>query len=164
MIKIYLEPDGQYRNGYINITSRPTDVATHEGMTVIPGRFDNLDPLVGNNSVDEIVFGQPLNIIDPNGIVKVLKHWSDKLAPLGELRVFGVDARVVGKMAADNEIALSDIHALTLGDKFRFSCILDTNTLIEAVKSIGLRVNSVVIDNYLIQIEASKDGANSNAV
>jgi len=164
MTKIYLEPDGQYRNGYVNITSRPSDGATHEGITVIPGRFDNLDPLVGNDTVDEIVFGQPLNILDPNTIVRLIKHWSDKLLPLGELKVFGVDARVVGKMAADNEITLGGVHALTLGDKFRFNCILDTSTLIEAVKSVGLRINSVVVDGYLVQIEASKDGKNPNAV
>lgn len=157
-MKLNLECGSQLLNGYINTSSVPIpnlDKVPEETQFCI-SRYNNLDAIAENGSVDEIIFGQPINVINPNDIVDVLRHWWTKLTSGGKLTLQLLDIRRIGKESHRGSLNLQDIHSLVYGPNYTYKLITDTDIIKQILLDIGFKIMFVSIDNFTTVVEAVK--------
>jgi len=156
-IKLNLESNGDFRHGYLNIVSKPIGVSDkHEGVEVIPGQFWNLDPVVKDESVDEIVFNPMLNIMNPEQMVQVVNHWTKKLKNEGKLYCWFIDHREVARMMYMDYIGLADAHRYFIGNNREIQTLSDCDTVVRSFKSAGYIINDISLNNHVASLELTK--------
>jgi hypothetical protein len=152
-LKLNLECGQHYRNGYTNIVSGGFDTnLIHDGLSIVPGHYNNLDPIVGENKAEEIIFNPPLNTIHPTELPKSIKHWIDKLSTGGILKLWALDIRLIGKEAYDGGLTLANIHEAVFGKNNEMKSVLDTSTVIEAMRHSGCKIHNLYVDKFAVII------------
>src|SRR5690606_34810960 len=96
---------------------------------VISGNFRNLDPLITNESCEEIIFNPLINIFDPKELSQVIVNWKNKLVKGGILSLTFINFPSVGLDAYLGKLSLPDTHKLTIGQYNEFRSIIDVNNL-----------------------------------
>lgn len=152
--KYNLEPSpGDYRSGYINVSSNPQiNENLPENTVVIPGNISQLDHIIFEPA-SEIIFGLPINCIDPYSLPKLLGYWKSKLANNGILKVNYYDIKKIAVGINNESLGLQEIHAVVLGPNYQFKSIMDTTTVRLIMKEIGFFVDSISIVDYLVNME-----------
>lgn len=156
-MKLNLECGNDIRNGYINISFNIGDVSNvPENTKIIPGNFRNLDPLIEDESVEEIVFNPTLNTISPKEIVGILTHWSTKLRPSGTLLVKFYDVRRIGQSAHYGTLSLQELHGLLLGHNYENKTVMDVAVVKTVADVTGYDIESISPTEYLVTVELKK--------
>jgi|GEM_PF-6127219 len=156
-MKLALESKNNPINGYVNINNQPYQIKDlPEGTTIIPGHYNNLDPVCKNSTVEEIIFFMPLNVMDPNNLIKIVNHWKDKLITGGIIQFFFVEIEKVCLLGYNGSISLEELHKLLLGNDGEHKCILNFSTIRELIKALGMTILSVDTNSHLSSIRILK--------
>lgn len=154
-MKLNLEAHLDPRNGYVNVSSViPQELP--EGVNFTPGRYDNLSEISKENETEEIIFANFLNVIDPIKLLEVFIHWNNILKSDGLLKIKYIDIRRLGRLAYSDHLALSDLHAFTLGGEYQYKAVLDTTNMKKALTECGYKINTISSDGFIVIIEAEK--------
>lgn len=158
-MKINLECGNNWRNGYLNISSWiPSDIPEDlpEETAIISGQSGNLDPVVEDNSAQEIVFNPPFNIVKPNDILDVLQHWQKKLKDGGILKIYFIDIRLSSRFIYSGELKLQDVHNIIFGANKEYESVIETEIMREVLSAIKFKILSISHKQFFVTIEAQK--------
>lgn len=156
-MKINLEFNNNPLNGYVNISSKSIDVAkTTENAQIVPGVYFNLDPIIKDESVEEIIFNPPLNLLDPMKTIEILLHWHKKLRKNGVLKIFFVDIKQLAANIHQGLLPLVDIHHLIFGSQNEYKSILDISSFREAMKVCKFQIEFISPKDNIVFVEAIK--------
>lgn len=146
-----------FRNGYLNVISngeyQPTE---NSSLEIAFGHYGNLNPIVEDESVEEILFSPPLNIMPPDAMVECFKHWHKKLDKNGKIGVYFIDIRYIGRFAHTGEMSLLNLHNFIFGNNYSFRSILDLDTFYSFVKACGFYVETMSNDRGFVSAEIIK--------
>lgn len=151
---------GDIRNGYVNIVNQVPDGLADlpENTHVVVGDMGNLDPILENNSVEEIILSVPMNVLYPAHIVPVLQHWKDKLKSGGKLVLTFVDIRRLGKFIHSGELSLQQIDGMVFGPNHNYHSLIDTNVLDSVLRGVGYSIKMISPKDFFVTVEASNNG------
>lgn len=165
MTKVNLSLGNDIRNGYVNVVKHPIfekiEPLPDSGSVVIGDPF-NLNPLFEDNSLDEIIFCQPMNVIDSTSLVKTLLHWYSKLKSGGILKCFAIDIRPLAKALSDGSLSLQEGHGYIFGPANQYKCLMDSESLKFIIANLGLSIETVSLRECFVNIEAVKIEAATN--
>lgn len=153
-MKLNLGCGNDLRNGYVNIDITP--------INNIDRQIDvrNLDDVCNDESVDEILASNILNMIPFREVISVLQHWTDKLKPGGSLTIVVPDIVELSKALLNGQLKSDHFILQTYGNqehehdfnKTSFDTVL-VESILEKVK---LQVTSKRIVNATIVMTAEK--------
>ena len=155
-MKINLECGQDLRTGYININSDPLDSDVPEGIDFRVNDYRNLDPIVEDESVEELVCNGIIHRLYPNEILQVLAHYVNKLVPGGMLKLTFLDIRHVAREGHLNRMSLHDLHNYIFGSKHENKTIADVDTIKTALTRLNLNINSISMSGCVVSMEAIK--------
>jgi hypothetical protein len=158
-MKVTLESKNLPRQGYLNITSQPyhTDNLSND-IQIVSGLFSNLDPILKNETVEEIIFCDYLNKLGPNDMVKIISHWKSKLINGGILKLSYIDIRKICLLGDTGSLTLEELHNLTLGfENNQYRSILDFATFKKICNILKLNIINCDNDNYITNVEIQKN-------
>lgn len=147
--KISLE--GQLRNGYTNI-GRGNQNFTNlpENTNYVPGHFGNLDPIIENDSCEEIIFNVPLNVVSLHDLPKLIMHWATKLQKDGILKVFFININKVARTIYEEGAGIEDSNNIIFGSNREFNSVLDLDTVKSVCVKCKLKPLSINTNNSTI--------------
>ena len=124
---------------YLNVHSEPNQIKDFlNDYNIAICHFSNLDPIVENNTVEEIKFGLLANVLDPKDILSVFEHWFKKLKSGGILTIAFLDVNLGSKQILEDPTN----HQLYNGIfNNKFKCILNTIIFEELCRNIGFKIN-----------------------
>ena len=155
-MKINLECGKDIRNGYVNTNANPAlFVGVPEGVNFTVSGYENIDHIAKNGTVDEIIFGPPLNKLNPRTSIGVITGWKEKLKINGIIKFGFYDIRTIGLYAHRGSASLVDLHNTIFGQQNEYRSIMDTDLVINVIKSIGLRMDVISINEHIVNIEAT---------
>ncbi len=150
MIKLNI--NGSPLNGWINISDKIVNPElVKNGETFVPGNTENLDFIVEDATVDEILFGQPINSLTPDNIVNYLQMYAKKLKVGGLLNIYFVDIRKVGLGLYNSSLQLDQAHELIFGLQNDNRSLVDTQTVLALSEKMGFKVDLISPNGYLIK-------------
>ncbi|TXT66107.1 MAG: hypothetical protein BAJALOKI3v1_50107 [Promethearchaeota archaeon] len=154
-MKLNLQCGEDLRNGYKNINFGPIQGSNnHPGIDFIVGDFRNLSSVISDDSCEEINFVPVFNIVNPNEVIHVLRHWRDKLSNRGVLKIHMVDIRLLSGLIYDGDIELNQIHKLIFGSQQPHQNVMDLKNIKQALESNGYQIESINIANdFMLRIE-----------
>ena len=155
-MKLNLECGESPRNGYLNITSRPLYGKFDTSTEILMGRFDNLNPIVEDNSCDIIVFNKVLNIMPPEVLFKVMSHWRDKLKVGGILKISYIDIRRLSLYMFRGDMDLGQIHNMVFGEDYINRSVLDLKTIQSTFKQMKYHIDVISPESFAVSFEAIK--------
>jgi hypothetical protein len=159
-MKLNLQCGTNLRNGWINVNSHPINIEqTTEEVKFHIGDYRNLDSLVEDNSVEEIVFSQPMNVVKANEVIPILSNWRKKLKISSKLTISIFDTRRVARALYMSDISLADAHIYLLGANNEFQSIVDTNIERTVLEQCGFVIDSINIDGLISTITSVKSNA-----
>jgi hypothetical protein len=161
-MKLNLECGNGLRNGYVNVSGRPIPDPPEdlpENTYIAFGKFYDLDPLAKDNTVNEIVFNPPLNVLPPETITEVLDHWNKKLTKNGVLRFSFIDFYLLARKFEAGDIDLQNGHMVVFGQNYSNKSLLDTSLIKTALPSLSYKVDFISTKDMFVIIEASKTDA-----
>ena len=129
---------------------------TVQGYQVVDLRsgIEQLDQIVNNSCTDIIL--SCLNSLNKSDATKVLSIASSKMRLGGKMMVSGVELKSLCRNALNNEIS-SDDFSNVLED---CNCAFTSQEIIQLVKSVGLNVDSVLLQGHLYEIKVSRPNKN----
>lgn len=156
-MKINLGCGEDIRSGYVNIdriqnNQIPQDIYRQ-------GEINSLDWLVEDAKVDEIVALDCLEYL-PTGVISgALANWVKKLIPGGVLKIMVPDCHAVAKAFSQGQLSLPEYLQITFGTQEngdnRLTAI-DTITLLDILREIGLTISLKRYEGVAIYVEATK--------
>lgn len=152
----------EIRNGYLNIIhgavmNPPSPDSVSDGTAIVVGRFHELDPILENDSAEEILFNYALNILGPNDMVPILEHWRNKLMPEGILKVSFIDIRRLGRFITSGDMSLEELDMIIYGPNRSHVCLMDTNTFTNVLKNLGFSIDTIAAKDFFVTVEAKKN-------
>lgn len=160
-MKLNLECGLDIRSGWINVSLSVIDVSKlPENAKFVVGNFSNLTPLVDDESVDEILFNPFLNVIDAESMVRLLKHWSDKLKVDGILNLKFFDIRRIGRGVHTGDLTLENTHNMIHGQNMEYRTLLDCEIFKKIAKLINMSIDTIVPSEYFVTIQLKKHAKN----
>jgi hypothetical protein len=158
-MKINLECDSDVRSGYININPTiPQGIDFSSGIKFSLGNYKNFGSLVDDNSVEEIIYGKPLNTIVPVEIMTALKTWHSKLKQGAIVKIFFNDIRRISKAIFHGNMPLENVHELILGTPTSpFVSIIDLPILLSAIKDLDFTVDTISPSDFSVSIVIKKN-------
>lgn len=157
-MKLNLECGNDIRGGYININLGVVDIKElPDNARFVVGNFRNLDPMIKDDSVEEIIFAPPLNMIGPVESIQVLEHWKKKLQKNGKLVVKFFDARRIGRSLHTGDLSLQDAHYMLFGQRGEFQTLVDTDILRNVAKALNLFVEYITHSEFFVTMTLSKN-------
>jgi hypothetical protein len=147
------------RNGYLNIVPEVSGDLSElpEDTQVMVGNIDSLNSTFENNSVEEIVFNPPLNVLQPTQLVGVLQQFNTKLKKDGRLKIGFFDIRRLGRFIANGELTLQQVDGFIFGPQHQYQCLVDTNVLEAVLKGVGYQIDILSSKDFIVTIEAVKN-------
>lgn len=150
---------GDIRNGYLNIVNQLPDSFGElpDDTSIVVGDAGQLDPILENNSVEQMLFSVPLNVLYPAHIVPILQHWREKLQTNGTLIATYVDIRRLGKFIHSGELSLQQIDGMIYGPNHNYHSLVDTNVLDSVLRGIGYSIQMISPKDFFVTVEATKN-------
>ena len=145
--------------GYKNIVSvPPVPEAMLEGAEICIGFYHNLDPVVNDDEAEEIVFSQPLNVLQPESLIQCLDHWYKKLKDDGVLKFYFLDIVRVSRAINNGEINHQDMHYAIFGKDYIYRSVLDVQSVTKGLEHVNYKIDTMsAIDNpHVISVEVRK--------
>lgn len=153
-MKINLECGNVPRNGYVNLhSSAISDMeALHPGIKFNIAKPDNLSPITGDDTVEELILNKPINIFKLDELARVLSHWRDKMKVNGVVKINAIDIRRLSEYINNGSVELNEIHGLIFGQPgMTFQSVIDVQKVIEIVTAVGFRIEGYACDKvYMI--------------
>lgn len=163
-MKLNLECGTDLRNGYLNIHS--VTVPLNENVTkdtqFVVGYYNQLEPILKGQKVEEIVFNPPMNIFSPENLIGILQYWQQFLTENGIIHIFFIDIRRVARATQLELIPIQETHQLLFGPDYMHKSVIDSNTFKAMVKAIGFDIDSMSIKDFFATFEL-KVNKNINA-
>lgn len=156
-MKLNLGCGKDIRSGYINIDRFPQDQLSPDVYK--QGDISSLDWLTEDDVVDEII---ALNCIEylPTKIVKqALTNWAKKLSGGGVLKIMVPDCHAIAKAFYQGQFNLQEYSQSMLGiqeNNDNKLSVIDTVTLLNILKEIGLTISLKRYEGVEIYVEAIK--------
>lgn len=146
----------EYLNGYLNIVDSlqvdPNSLS--ENTSIVAGRYSNLDPVLEDDSVDELLLSLPLNILMPDKLLEILTMWKKKLKQGGTLKVWYYDIRRLALEAVKGSMSLEELHNYLIGANKELNCLLDSATMKIVMNSLGFKINILSLSDLIGSLEA----------
>lgn len=124
------------RQDFINIDHRINEIKPIEGCKVVAGYFNNLTPLIADDSCDDIMISELLNTLAPNTILECLSHWRTKLKTGGKIYFTFID--VYQQADSCEKIINSERFFKLFQGSGRYISVLGYNSLVEILNHIKL--------------------------
>lgn len=142
-MKVNLECGSNILNGYVNINSEMVD-NTHVGdANFIIGVYNNLDPVLEDNSAEEIIFNPVLNCLPPSDIAQCVTHWRNKLIDGGMLVVSFTDILRVSTGIVRGDIDYQNAHNILYGQNGEIKSLTDLNNIKSLLRQLGFTIDFV---------------------
>ena len=156
-MKLNLECQNNLRNDYINISSTPIpgDLIAEHNCTFGIGRYDNLSQIVEDESIEEIVFNKPINVIDPNNVMVCLQHWKNKLMVGGILKLYFIDIVKVSRDIVNGTRPLDQLHQMIFGN-YEFKSIISYPIIKNALNNLDMEILTVEMNGHSVGLSCKK--------
>ena len=152
-MKINLLCGPNCKTDYWNIDHR-INLCKPEGHKFSAGYYNNLDPLIEDESCEEVFVSEVLNILQPQEMIKVIEHWAKKVVKGGVLNIRFVDIFFAAQ-AISGKILNSESSNRVINGNGSFNSVLEFAAVKEVLGSLGLRINKLT-SNIITEIEAIK--------
>lgn len=156
-MKLNLGCGNDIRIGYVNIDKMPQGQTSPD--TYKQGDIQSLDWLVEDGTVEEIVAIDSLEYLPTEMIKSALSNWAQKLSPGGTLKLLVPDCHAIAKSFAIGQFSLQQFSTMILGtqkDNDNRRSVIDTATLLDMIKELGLTISLKRYEGVAIYIEAIK--------
>lgn len=150
-VKLNLGCGQDIRKNYLNVDLYIED------KNVIRGDFVNLNGFgIKDNSVDEILAVNIIQLIPMNALGKIIHHWSTKLKSDGEIFIQAPSAESIGNMLAHNQAPITEVQELIFGTPphNQFRSLYDMSFIETLLKQIGFAIVSKNLNGPYFSIRA----------
>lgn len=156
-MKLNLKCGSDIRAGYVNIDREPANQVPPDLYK--QGEVNSLDWLVEDEKVDEIVAIDCIEYLPTDTIKGSLANWAKKLISGGTLKILVPDCHAVAKAFWQGQLSLPEYLQITFGTQKgndnRVTAI-DTVTLLDILREIGLTISLKRYEGIAIYVEATK--------
>jgi len=144
------------RSGYLNID--PYSDGTIKNTVV--GDPQNLNEHIDDASCKEIIALDILDNYSSQEVDKIINHWISKMRHDSSITIGGTDMSSIAKSLHMGNIDVNKANELVFGPQtqdweFKKSCI-DINTMIDILRSKGLRIIKKRINGYKFAVTAER--------
>ncbi len=164
-MKVNLECGTDIRNSCLNISSWPSVQQVKdlpEDTQFVVGRYNNLNPILENGSVEEINFAPALNVLTPDTLVACLDHWKNKLSVGGKLTLSFIDINRVARAITMGEVDIQQADQLLFGPQHAFKSLIELNVLKSVLAHLNLKVEYIDLKQFFATIEVVKQNDPEN--
>lgn len=156
-MKLNLGCGNDIRSGYMNVdrvsaNQVPPDIYKQ-------GDIQTLDWLVEDEKVDEIVAIDCLEYLPTDVVKGSLANWAKKMISGGILKIMVPDCHAVAKAFSQGQLSLQEYLQITFGtqrDNDNRITAIDTVTLLDVLREIGLTISLKRYEGVAIYVEAIK--------
>ena len=146
---------GQKLPRFTNINAIPTD--EDDVMVMDPS---NLDFFVDDAEAEAIIAYDVINFLPRESMISTIEHWVKKLRHGGSIIVGGIDSCAIARDVVASKISLQDLNILLYGSEIPNwdvrRNIFTMQSLVDHLKSLGLKIVKSRIDKYEIAVEAMR--------